>query len=240
MARNEVDSLMRRLQTDKFVMFHTMENPTAPYLVPRSLLAGQSDYFDTRMQNNQWMFTFKGDQAEIWKTYLHWLVEKKLREDIFAIDGTPDLESAAACYALGEQYGLKAFQDEVMLYILHWADSCDSRGEWLVADGVLVAFQHTSGGSKLRHLLVEEAVHEQGSNGLPFGMGMDTEEVLKLEDLGFFPLFINKWAHGDCPDESRFGDKCEAEYSWKNYMVGPAEKYEAARLKQAKEAEEET
>lgn len=69
-------------------------------------------------------------------------------------------------------------------------------------------------------------------------MAMEPHEISKFEALGFFQLFTSKWQNIDYPGASRFDAKrCEARFFWKMYMVGPAEKYEVARLKQIRNIE---
>lgn len=84
-------------------------------------------------------FHLKQDDGEIWKTYLYWLVEHKLREDKSPTGKLPDLEFSVDCYILGQRYGLKAFQDEIMLF-LREAASCGDRRAWLFSEAMLLAF----------------------------------------------------------------------------------------------------
>ncbi|KAF2165004.1 hypothetical protein M409DRAFT_24905 [Zasmidium cellare ATCC 36951] len=211
-AEGEVHDLMEKLQADSFIKIITSDNSLNPYLMPKTVLEGQSEYFATRIQNRQQVFNFTADSVVAWHTYLHWLVEQRLREDMMTDDKVPDLQLIVKCYTLGERYDLMAFEDEVMLVLLEAADDYDDGRDWLDADTMLLAFEASPEWSMLRELLVEEAV---------------------LGRLGFIGLFADKWANSAYPKTSRFDEEeCMTKYFWKKYMVGPVEKYEVAQFKQ--------
>lgn len=101
------------------------------------------------------------------------------------------------------------------------------------------AFKNTAKGSKIREFLVEEAVIKHHKTHEIFGMSMEYGDVLEFEGTRFFQPFTDKVETDDYPKTSRFdAENCEPNYFWKNYMIGPAEKYEAAQYQQSRKSDQ--
>lgn len=126
---------------------------TKPYLVQQAVLQTTSEYFVKALRNDSFRegregrLHFPDDDAEAWEVLLFWMLKRKI----------PDLGSEEqvliASWALGDKYGIVAFQDEVMLETLKIFND-----EWVLEETIAKAIRLCAPGSKMHKLVAEELV----------------------------------------------------------------------------------
>ncbi|KAK4494245.1 hypothetical protein PRZ48_014543 [Zasmidium cellare] len=174
-----------------------------PYIVERELLETQSDHFRQLLHDgHENTFRFPDDDLEIWRVFLYWLMEEELPLGLVEPSLDEVIKSIIDCYAMGEKYGLRAFQDYIMEYIFEEMGDWPSIdiGPWwnrrhTVSEAVSYIFRTTQPGSKLRDIFVEEAVvFRLWSDEEPFGVPFSQQQLIDFDGSGFFQMFAQKQA----------------------------------------------
>ncbi|TKA33595.1 hypothetical protein B0A50_00431 [Salinomyces thailandicus] len=186
-----------------------------PYLVQQTLLASASDYFAKAIKHENMgvnsepgVLRFPDDDSGAWKVFLHWLMWRELPSE------TITDRLAVHCWILGDCYHITRFQDDAMFELLECFED-DGAEEELI----MVAFQQTPPGSKLRALMSEELAYLMQEELTPF----DKVDPL-LNGSNFAGELLGALARlrssGDRTIIYRFRRTDDGQYPWKEFMVG--------------------
>lgn len=143
------------LRNDRLIQIFVGEEST-PYLVQETILANLSAVFKRALENEdkfggpEGVLKFPEDNKEAWRTLLCWRIRGKLSFE--QLGSAKSLcHELVQCWIVGDKYGVKDFQDEIMWELLHHFRS-------VTPDLPLMklAFENTPPGSPLRILMAEE------------------------------------------------------------------------------------
>lgn len=162
----------RAFQSDRLVKIFVGQNAeaTKPFLVQQVLLENLSPYFtkalrqDGFREGKQGSLTFPDDDRLAWEILLYWIVKR----EVLWLEG--NIMDCISCWALGDKYGIVAFQDEAMLELLRYFNK-----HWLGLKQLSKGLEFSPCGSKMRLLLAEEIVYAMDSHGWKYE---EVEEVV--------------------------------------------------------------
>ena len=147
-----------------------------------------SEYFKRALANadsfggEKDVMRFPEDDATAWETLLYWKIQGYLHR-AFAEDAESDIMQSIRCWALGDKYDVKNFQDVVMLDLIALLSS---RG--VKFNVVRFAFENTPQKSPLRTFMAREAIITYSTC-----LNLDAPQELEVFDgvRGFMTEFMN-------------------------------------------------
>ncbi|KAK4963051.1 hypothetical protein LTR10_000679 [Elasticomyces elasticus] len=178
-----MEELAQSLQSDctiDLVIGDPMSSTT--FKMSRVQLEHTSEYFKAALKYQHFgtgkpdTLAFPEDDVQAWKVLLYWIVKHKLPKNeellkggIAEMDGKERYINprslCISCWALGDQYCIAAFQDQIMLELLL---SVEGQPFTIAITDVVEAFEMTRPGSVLRELMVEELVAVTVDDNQPY------------------------------------------------------------------------
>ena len=218
-----------RMHNDRLIHIHvgeaTEERPhtASTFLIQESILVSKSTYFARVLSNDRFqetqtgIFRFPDDDVDAWKIMACYILKGELPDSVglqWLFNGPSWAEEDLGedmlwvrCWALGDYFGIPAFQDEVMFKLISYI------GLWQSDfDVIREAFMRTPEGSPLRRLMAEEAVNLQLRQ-----RSLKAKELGALYHIpGFYSAFDKaRVRYRDHRQPQRF------EYrTWRKYIVG--------------------
>ena len=145
------------LRSQRLIKIYVADAST-PYLVQEAVLTGMSEYFKRALANadsfggEKDVMRFPEDDPVAWKVLLYWRIQGCLQRS-FAEDAESTMMQLIRCWALGDKYDVKNFQDVIMLDLIQTLNI-----HLVKFEVVRFAFENTPDKSPLRKLMAQEAV----------------------------------------------------------------------------------
>ena len=156
------------MQTDRVIKL-VVGTPRTTFCISQNLLECTAEYFRAAFRYEQLgdaergTLTFPDDDVTAWKVLIYWIMKRELpHEEVLGnyyatTEGIPRCHLLCIrCWALGDKYGIAAFQDLIMLDLLAVLDDNFK----LDVREMKEALETTPPGSLLRDLVAEELAYE--------------------------------------------------------------------------------
>ncbi|SMR63505.1 unnamed protein product [Zymoseptoria tritici ST99CH_3D1] len=208
--------------------------------VQQQVLENLSPYFSNALKVDRFkegrdgVMRFPEDEMDVWKTLLQWVFCRKLPKSLNTRNGKlteDDLHLAVRCWTTGDKYGIKDFQDTIMLRILRHLDKLPLF-KMIGVHIVLIAFERTPPGSLLRNLFtdfivmavyrIEPMADPDDRRIQPSDHVLASLEV--LDGTGFFPAMTAKKTQFDKMGTAAFDwrynpSSTDDDPDWKDFFL---------------------
>ncbi|KJX99911.1 hypothetical protein TI39_contig348g00012 [Zymoseptoria brevis] len=241
----DMDELIESLRTPTRLIRVFVGGGHDVFHVQQQALETISPYFTNALKHDRFkegkdgVLELPEDEVDVWKVLLHLVLCRKLPSSLVTKDCMLTKENvllAVRCWTMGDKYGIKEFQDTVMLRLLRYLNimQCTQPGTILDVQITLTVFERTLRQSPLRMLVTDWTVMTMygikttymfaGSKS-QYPVTQPAKSVLAsletLDGTGFFPALTTQLAE--------YGHHGAQAFSWRtNPYSGDDPLWEAA------------